>query len=137
MREFKSVVIEISYTAFGKNAKITVERKADIDFGTETNFDQIAKFLEDAKKVIQGYKYCVKNGVFCRVYLSSAVYEEVEGSEGSKSRCYNGWKFEGNPMDGDADGLYLSPDLRYTREEHDIYIDFSEPLLSQLAGAHI
>lgn len=136
-REFKSINIEISYETRSKNAKITVERKAQVDFGTETNFEQIAKFLEDAKKVVQGYKYCAKSGTFCKVYLSSVIYDCGEGLERLKSRSFNGWKFEGNPMDGDADGLYLSADLRYTPEEHDIYIDFSEPLLSQLAGAHI
>lgn len=136
-KEFKSIQIEVTYKVIGKNTEVAVDRKAQVDFGVETSFAQIADFLEDAKKVIQGYKYCVKNGIFCTVYLSRAIYDRVDGPERLKSRCFNGWKFEGVPMAGDLDGLYLSPDLQYTPEEHDIYIDFSKSLLSQFAEARI
>lgn len=136
-KEFKCVEIDISYKKIGKNVEVAVERKASINFGVETTFADMNGFLDDVKKVIQGYKYCVKNGVFCRVYLSSAVYERVDGPEYLKSQSFNGWRFEGVPEDGDAEGLYLSPDPKYTNEEHDIYIDLFKPLLSQLAEAHI
>ena len=136
-KEFKSVEIEIRYEVARKNGKVTVERNARVDLGVETGFAQISGFLEDAKKVIQGYKYCVKNGVFCKVYLSSAIYDRIDGPGSLTTRTFNGWQFEGVPMDGDIEGLYLSPDLQYTPEEHDVYIDFSKTLLSQLAEAHI
>ncbi len=136
-KEFKSIDIEITYEAVSKNTKVTVERKASVNFGAETTFAQIAGFLEDVKKVIQGYKYCVRNECFCKVYLSSAVYDRIDGPGSLKSRTFNGWKFEGVPMGGDGEGLYLSPDLQYTPEEYDIYIDFSKSLLSQLSEAHI
>lgn len=137
MKEFKSIGIRINYQQTSKNVEVTVDRKAEMDFGTETTFSQVEGFLKDFHKVIQSYKHCVKNGIFCKVYLSSAVYE-MPGDAGTlHSRSFNGWQYEGVPMDGDAEGLYLSPDTRYTNEEHDIYIDLSKPLLSQLAEAHI
>lgn len=136
-KEFKSIEIDIRYKVLRKNAEVTVERKAQVHFGTETDFAQISEFLEDAKKVIQCYKYCVKNGVFCRVYLSSAIYDRVDSPERLKSRSFNGWKYEDIPDEGDMNGLYLSPDPMYTDEEHDVYIDLSKSLLSQLAEAHI
>jgi len=71
------------------------------------------------------------------VYLSSAVYDWIDGPERLETRSFNGWQFEGVPMDGDIEGLYLSPDLRYTKPEYDIYIDLSRPLLSQLAETHV
>lgn len=137
MKEFKSINIEISYTKWSRNTEVSVTRKASVDFGTETTFAAIEGFLEDVKKVIQGYRFCAKNGLYCKVYLSSSVYGCGNKAEDLKQHSFDGWKFEGNPMDGDTDGLYLSPDLQYTPAEHDIYIDFSESLLSQLAGAHI
>ena len=136
-KEFKSIGIEISYTSHSKNTEVTVHRKADISFGTETTFARIEGFLEDFKKIVQCYKYCAKNAVFCKVYLSCAVYDMPDSIETLKSRSFICWQFEGVPQDGDADGMYLSPDPRYTSQEHDIYIDFSESLLSQLAAAHI
>ena len=135
MKEFKNIDIAISYTKHSKNAEVSVRRKAEVSFGADTAFSGIEGFLEDFKKVIQGYKYCVNNGIRCEVYLSSAIYDHP-GSGELKSRSFNGWQFEGVPSCED-EGLYLSPDVRYTSECHDIYIDFSKPLLSQLAEAHI
>lgn len=136
-KEYKHVEMELSYKVYRKNVKVTVERKAGVEFGAETDFAQIAEFLKDVKKVIQGFKYCAKNGVFCKVYLSSAIYDVVDGPESLKSRSFNGWQFEDVPMSGDGEGMYLSPDTRYTVESHDIWIDFAQPLLGQLAQAHI
>ena len=136
-KEFKSIEIDITYKTISKNVEVTVARKAQVHFGTETDFAQIEGFLKDAKKVFQGFKHCVKNSIFCRVYLSSAVYDRVDGPERLKSRSFNGWCFEDIPDVGDMEGLYLSPDPMYTDEEHDVYIDLSKSLLSQLAEAHI
>lgn len=134
-KEFKSVDIEIFYENVRKNMKVNVQRSARVNFGTETSFAQVEEFLEEFQKVIQCLKYCVRNAVFCKVYLSSAVYERSGTADTLKSISFNGWKFEGIPSE--VDGMYLSPDLQYTSEEHDIWIDFTQPLLSQLAEAHI
>lgn len=135
-KEYKSVSIRISYTKFGRNTEVSVTRKADVKFGTETTFAQIADFLEDFKKVIQGFKYCAKNGSFCKVYLSVSTYTGGDEASQLKQHSFNGWKFEDTP-DYECEGLYLSPDTQYTSEDHDIWIDFSEPLISQLSEAGI
>lgn len=135
-KEYKSVHIRISYTKYSRNSEVSVTRKAGVTFGTETTFAQIEGFLGDFKKVVQGYKYCAKNGSFCEVYLSVSTYTGGDAASQLKQLSFNGWKFEGTP-DYECEGLYLSPDTQYTSEEHDIWIDFSEPLLSQLAEANI
>ena len=76
----------------------------------------------------------MKDGLSCTVELSVATYERAEEL---KTLSYDRWVFEDVPSEGNIDGLYLSPDVRYTPQEHDIYIDLNEDLLSQLAQAHI
>lgn len=134
--DFKSVKIRISYTKDSRNSEVSVTRKAGVTFGTETTFAQIEGFLEDFKKVIQGYKYCAKNRIFCEVYLSVSTHNGGDGTSQPQQHSFNGWKFEETP-DYECEGMYLRPDFRYTSEEHDIWIDFSESLLSQLSEANI
>ena len=135
-KEFKSISIEMSYTKTMRNCQVEVTRKAELELSTETTFTAISHFLEDFKKVLQGYKHCMKAATYCNVYLSVGQYDKTESIDTMTQTSFDGWKFEGVPS-CDDEGLYLSPDERYTNECHDIYLDFGEPLLEQLAQAHI
>lgn len=141
-KEFKSIRIEITYTKHTEVSQVDVRRNACIEFGVDTTFSDMDKFFKNFKRVISAYKHCAKIGTFCKVYLSISNWERaslptdtVEGN--LKQLSFRGWYFEDVPMAGDVEGLHLNPDTRYTEEQHDIYIDFAEPLLRQLAQANI
>lgn len=131
----KDVSIEISYAIYKRNFKIKVKQTARVEFSADTKFFHVKCFIEDFQRVIKQYKYCVNNALYCKIYLSCGVYESVGDGKNINSRSFDGWQFDGIPED--AEGLHLNPDARYTDECHDIYIDFAEPLLGQLAEAYI
>lgn len=135
MKEMKNISCEISYEVSTENRVVRVLQKAHLCFGTETQFHALQKFLRDMDMVIQEYKKCAENIIPCNVYLSVATYYKPEDRD-LETQSFDGWHFEGVPS-SDDEGLYLSPDVRYTNETHDIYIDFSKPLIDQLAEAHI
>lgn len=131
--ECKVVVLRISYEKHEKNCTVTVARGASVDFGMVTTFEDVADFLQDWKKCMAGYRYCLKNSLWFKADLSVGLWERQNGE---LVQCgYDRWQFDGIPED--AEGLHLNPDERYTDECHDIYIDFAEPLLEQLAEANI
>lgn len=134
--EFKSIEITITYTKTNRNTEVEVKHKAELEYSLETRFSSIERFLEDFKKVLNGYKHCMKNATYCQVYLSVATYDHAQGPATLQQTSFDGWKFEDVPS-VDDEGLYLSPDVRYTNEQHDMFIAFAEPILSQLAQASI
>ena len=135
-KEFKSIEMSISYTKSSRNCKMDVTQKAEIKFSIETMFSSIERFVEDVKKIIIAYKYCAQSGTYCRIYLSASQYENAESHETLKQKLFNSWYFDGVPS-VDDEGIYLSPDLKYTDETKDIYISYNDSLLTQLAQANI
>ena len=134
--EFKTIEITITYTKTNHNTEVEVKHKAELEYSLETTFASIERFLEDFKKVLNGYKHCMKNATYCQVYLSVATYDHAQSYESLHQTSFDGWKFEDVPS-VDDEGLYLAPDVRYTNEQHDMFIAFAEPILSQLAQASI
>lgn len=134
--EFKSIEITITYTKTNRNTKVNVSLTAALEYSLETKFADIERFLEDFKKVLNGYKHCMKTATYCAVYLSIATYDQAQHYTTMQQNSFDGWKFEDVPS-VDDEGLYLSPDVRYTNEQHDMFITFAEPILSQLAQANI
>lgn len=134
--EFKVIELSISYTESKGNTKVDVCRKAELEYSLETTFAGIAHFLEDFQSVLNSYKHCMKAATYCKIYLSIATYDQARSPLTLHQTGFDGWKFEGVPCAND-EGLYLTPDVRYTNEQHDIYIAFAEPILDQLAQASI
>ena len=134
--EFKVIEISIAYAESKGNTKVDICRKAELELSTETTFAGIANFQKDFLSVLNSYKHCMKAATYCKVYLSIASYEQAQSPTTLHQTGFDGWKFEGVPSIDD-EGLYLSPDVRYTDEQHDIYIAFAEPTLDQLAQSHI
>ena len=134
--EFKIIELSISYTESKGNAKVDVCRKAELELSTETTFAGISQFQKDIQSVLNSYKHCMKAATYCKVYLSIATYDQAQNPTTLHQTSFDGWKFEDVPS-VDDEGLYLSPDVRYTNEQHDIYIAFAEPIIDQLAQASI
>lgn len=134
--ECKVIDISIAYTESKGNTKVDVCRRAELELSKETTFADIARFQKDFLSVLNSYKHCMKAATYCKVYLSGASYEQAQNPTTLHQIGFDGWKFEGVPSIDD-EGLYLSPDVRYTDEQHDIYIAFAEPTLERLAQASI
>lgn len=134
--EFKSIEISIEYTKTKRNCQVDVKQKAEVEFGINTVFASVEHFLRDFNKVLNGYKHCAESNTYCKVYLSVATYDQAGNYKTMKQTSFRGWYFDGVPS-MDDEGLYLSPDTKYTEESHDIYIVFAESLLKQLAQANI
>ena len=140
MSKTKNISLSIKYDWNNKHLIGHAEKYADLDFDVETTFSDVNEFMEDCKEIVKIYKKCAKNGTFCSVYLSCSEYEITPDPDTlvpiPESKKFNGWLFEDIP-DADCEGLYLSPDLKYTPKEKDIYIEFKKPLIQQLAEAGI
>lgn len=135
-KEFKHISVDMTYTKTMQNGKVDVTHTAELECSVETTFNAISHFLEDFKKVLQGYKHCMKTATYCKVCLSVGQYDKAESVDTLTQTAFDSWTFEGVPS-CDDEGLYLSPDVRYTDECHDIYLAFDESLLEQLAQARI
>ena len=129
MEEYKAVGMTIEYSYRNSKSQVLIKHEANIYFGSGTPFSDISEFLHDVNRILTAYKACIKNCIYCKVNLDAYRAPDVNLD------CFDAWSFEGIPED--KEGLYLSPDTRYTDMAHDIYIDFSQLLLEQLAEAHI
>lgn len=134
--EFKVIELSIFYSESRRNTKVDVYRKAELEYSLETKFAAIEQFLTDFQSVLNSYKHCMKAATYCKVYLSVATYDHAQEHTTLHQTGFDGWEFEGVP-NVDDEGLYLTPDVHYTNEQHDIYIAFAEPILNQLAQASI
>lgn len=131
----KCVSFEIRYTQSNNSCEVKIRKTAKLELGATTTFASIAAFLADWEKCMASYRHCSKKSIFCEAYLSVGIYAtQIDGQFTSES--FNGWEFADIP-EYECDGFYLQPDVRYTNEEHDIWINFSLPLLDQLAEAKI
>lgn len=134
--EFKAIEISIEYTNTKRNCQADIKQKAEVEFGVNTVFASIERFMDDFNKVLSAYKHCAESNTYCKVYLSVAAYDQAGNYQTTRQNSFRGWFFEGTP-NADDEGLYLSPDIKYTEESHDIYIAFDKSLLNQLAQANI
>lgn len=129
--EFRHIEACINYSVVGRNTKSDFLTTATLELGIETKFSDIQRFLGDLKDILNVHKACANNGTYCHVYVSDAVYSCAQNPETMHNESFDGWKFDGIPSLED-EGLYLSPDTRYTEETRDMYIAYDLPLLDQL-----
>ena len=127
--EFRHIEACINYSIVGRNTKSDFLTTAALELSVETKFSDIQRFLGDLKDILNVHKACASNGTYCHVYLSDSIYEQDNETVHSKS--FDAWKFDGIPS-LDDEGLYLSPDTKYTEETRDMYISYDLPLLDQL-----
>lgn len=134
--EFKAIEISIEYTKTKRNCQVDIKQKAEVEFGINTSFASIERFIDDFNNVLSAYKHCAGSSTYCKVYLSVATYDQAGNYKTMRQNSFKGWYFNGIPS-ADDEGLYLSPDIKYTEESHDIYIAFDQSLMNQLAQANI
>lgn len=136
MRTFKNTNMEFETTFRDGNKEITIRLKADLDIGADTTFHAIAKFTDDVRELMKEYQHCLKEGNFCKVSLSQSIL--TYDGERFTSTGYNRWEYCGYPTeDGGETGIYLKADTRYTEAEWDMFLEFSDNVLEELAKASL
>ena len=134
----KHVSMEIRYTKLSRNTEVFVRISTGVTFNHETTFDSIRRFIADVKKIETAFKYCQKNAISCDIDLMVATYNCESGKY--ETVDFDAWNHSGIPdacSYPDENGLYLRPDTRYTKEEHDIFLLFSQSIVEQLAEGYI
>ena len=132
MSNVKSYNFEIKAEKKTKNGKTTIERTANYQIcGNDLdNFclESLADFLDCLQGIANVYKRCIREELWCEIELSVAEYN-VTGNDYWIQTKYDRWTYMGYPANDDGFrtddntiNIYLSPDIKYTDEHHDILI---------------
>lgn len=130
--EIQVIKITLDYRRIAHCSEVHVfntHREAKMEYSLETKSTDIEHFLEDFGKVVEGYKFCAKHTIACRVCLFVTTYDQ------GREIGFDDWYFNGVPSIDD-EGLRLSFDALHANGL-DIYIAFAEPILSQLEQANV
>lgn len=112
-----------------ESAKITIYDKAPLK--DSWSLSDIVEFVDGIKKVYSEAMKATKRGDFIEFEVTSSTYDETDDNrERLIQKTFDRWFFEG--YNDDPDGIYLSPDVRYTNENHDLYL--TKNILHDLDG---
>jgi len=132
MSNEKSYNFEIKAEKKTKNGRTMIEKTANyqIDGFDLDSFclEDLADFLDGLQGIANVYKRCVREELWCEIELSVAEYD-VTGDNYWTQTKYDRWTYMGYPANDDGFrtddntiNIYLSPDTKYTNEQHDILI---------------
>ena len=133
MSNAKSYHFEIKTEKKTKNGKTMIEKTADYQIcGNDLDsfcLEWLADFLDGLQGIINVYKRCIREELWCEIELSVGEYD-VFGSDCCWTQTkYDRWTYMGYPANDDGFrtddntiNIYLSPDTKYTDEHHDILI---------------
>lgn len=116
----------LNYDVMKKGIKVNVSRSAVLKSGdSDFTLKDIHSFISDIKKIYKDAARLAKDSSFISVELTVSEYQRGSGYN-LISKNFDRWTYEGA---AEADGIHLNPDLRYTIESHDIWLDFhGDPL---------
>lgn len=116
----------LNYEVVKKGIKVDVSRSAVLKSGdSDFTLKDIHSFISDIKKIYKDAARLAKDGTFISVELTVSEYQRGSGYN-LISKNFDRWTYEGA---AEADGIHLNPDLRYTAESHDIWLDYhGDPL---------
>lgn len=100
-----------------------IEKKYDtgLRVSDETNFSDIVDFLDDIKNIWKRAMGAVKRGNWMEMEVVVSTYDNWNTDEPLKQKSYDRWVSA--PVEAqDQEGIYLSADTRYTRQERDMYL---------------
>lgn len=110
--------------------------KATLECSEETNFSDIVNFLDKIKKIVSRVKKVYgKFGEDARYNLSFTEYVYSHNDNGGKMVEYDRWESVRNG-DVNEEGIYFTPDTRYTEETRDMYIGYAKPLEDLIYTLH-
>lgn len=132
MSNTKCYHFEIKTEKKTKNGKTMIEKTADyIICGKEIDsfrLGMLANFLDELQGIVNVYKRCIRKELWCEIELSVSEYD-VGWDEYWTQTKYDRWTYMGYPANDDGFrtddntiNIYLSPDTKYTNEQHDILI---------------
>lgn len=116
-----------------KSGKTTIEKGTNYEIsGNHLDsfcLERLADFLDGLQEVAKVYKRCIREELWCEIELSVGEYD-VFGSDCCWTQTkYDRWTYMGYPANDDGFrtddntiNIYLSPDTKYTNEQHDILI---------------
>ena len=146
----------------GGTTTAKVEKEARLSYGCRPKdmnpefWANILAFQNDAEKILRLARKLMKKEIHVVLEFSVSVYENTEKHKewtqfGEHETTinqvsFNLWKFDSreqyntdpcgmvdNAEDGEGGGVYLSPDTRYTRENSDIWVTWSDGFIKSLA----
>lgn len=132
MSNVKSYNFEIKAEKKIKNGRTMIEKTANYQIcGNDLdNFclESLADFLDGLQEIVKAYKRCIREELWCEIELSVAEYNVTESDWWIQTK-YDRWTYMGYPANDDGFrtddntiNIYLSPDIKYTDERHDILI---------------
>lgn len=133
IRTDRSYTMHFKTNQYKNGVSITIERKADLELGVYTSFDDILRFESDVKKILNAVKKAYRNGDYIEVDLCVANYQtdyHDDGGFDNKQLTFDRWYYEG--LQDNEDGLHLNADERYTEPSHDLWLDYKERILESL-----
>ena len=116
----------LNYETVKQGIRVDTTRSAVLKSGdSDFTLKDIHSFISDIKKIYKDAARLAKAGAYISAELTVSEYERGSGYN-LISKNFDRWTYEGA---AEADGIHLNPDLRYTIESHDIWLDFhGDPL---------
>jgi len=132
MSNVKSYDFEIKAEKKTKNGKTMIEKTANYQIcGNDLDsfcLESLADFLDGLQEIVKVYKRCIREELWCEIELSVAEYNVTESDWWIQTK-HDRWTYMGYPANDDGFrtddntiNIYLSPDTKYTNEQHDILI---------------
>lgn len=118
---------------YSKGTTIKIEKKASLEMGVDTKFQDIIQFEADVKKILNAIKKAYKRGDYINVDICAANYQTTYHEDGSftnEQLTFDRWFYEG--LQDNEDGLHMEADARYTEEWHDLWLDYKGRVIESL-----
>lgn len=116
----KSLSFELEYTKYSKSGTREIKIKKDLNIGDETTFAEVSEWLAALKSAVAEAVRVTKSGNTFIFQLSRGTYDNWHSDKPLLQKSFDCWNTYGTEQD--EEGVYLSPDTRYTCETWDLYL---------------
>lgn len=129
----KSKIIEMRckiVTVKGEEKRIW-EKKAALNFSSESHFGDVIQFMDDMKLILRKVKKARKDEAEISFEICEYVYVSTENIVDGHTEEFDLWHIrdlDDIDLDKEEGGIYLVPDERYTRKGRDMFIPWKDPM---------
>ena len=110
----KEIELESITTIVDGNTTAQIRKASVLTLSETTALSEIGRFEKEAQRIINEARKAAKYGACVRISLSTGVYEFTTADD-MRQVSFNLWS--GSGLEITADGVHLSPDLRYNSDE--------------------
>ena len=116
----KSLDFSLEYTKYTKSGKREIKLEKSVHIDDDTTFSDVSEWLAALKSAVAEAMRVTKSGNTFFFSLSRGTYDNWHSDKPLVQKSFDCWNTCGTTQDDE--GVYLSPDTRYTEEHWDLYL---------------